>query len=141
MVCEEVTDEEAAKIMKEEEAKKAAKVAKTMAQFEEKKLVEGDDKEDDKEKGVIPNAANGSKTDKYEWGQALDSVDVNIWLEEGFNTKQLAVNMSMNKLTVKNKVSGEILLEGTWFKPIMTEDSIWCIETDSKGNKFLQLNL
>lgn len=49
--------------------------------------------------------------------------------------------MTMTKLVVKNKVSNEVLVEGKWFKPIMVDDSIWCIETDNKGKKFLQLNL
>lgn len=89
----------------------------------------------------MPNAQNGTKTDLYEWGQALDTVDVNIWLPEGFNTKQLDVKLTSSKLLVKNKVSGDVIVEGKWFKAIMVDDSIWCIETDNKGKKFLQLNL
>jgi len=58
-------------------------VANTLEKKEEK---EGDDKELEG-KGVAPNAQNGTKTDKYEWGQALDTVDVNIWLKDDCNTK------------------------------------------------------
>jgi len=117
--------------------KAAASVEKAVEKNEESK---GGD-EDDKDKGVAPNAQNGAKTDKYEGGQALDTVDVNIWLPEGFNTKQLAVKMTSNNLEVKNKVSGEVIVQGKWFKPIHVDDSIWCIETDNKNKKFLQLNL
>lgn len=112
-------------------------VANTLEKKEEKK----GDEEGEENKGVAPNAQNGTKTDKYEWGQALDTVDVNIWLKDDFNTKQLSVVMTATKLVVKNKVSGEVLVEGKWFKPIIVDDSIWCIEIDNKGKKFLQLNL
>lgn len=37
--------------------------------------------------------------------------------------------------------TGPVIVEGDWHKAIMVDDSIWCIETDSAGKRFLQLNL
>ena len=48
--------------------------------------------------------------------------------------------MTPKKCSIKIK-GGATLLEGNWHKPILEEDSLWCIETDEKGRKILQLNL
>lgn len=138
---QEVTDEEAERIMREEAARKAGELAEDKASESKEEKKDEDEKEDDKDKGCKPNDRNGSKTDRYDWGQALDTVDVDVFLPDNFNTRQLDVKMSATKLCVKNKVTGAAILEGTWFKPIHVDDSIWCIETDAKGQKYLQLNL
>jgi hypothetical protein len=128
----EVTDEEARQIELEEKARKEGKALPT----EEKK--EGD--EDDKDKGAIPNSANGGNLAAYNWGQTLNEVTVNVYLPEGTTSKMLNVVMTQKKCSVKIK-NGATLLEGDWMKPIKLEDSPWCIETDNKGRKILQLNL
>lgn len=48
--------------------------------------------------------------------------------------------MTSKKCCIKIK-NGATILEGEWNKAIKLEDSPWCIETDSKGRKILQLNL
>lgn len=55
----EVTEEEARQIELEEKAKKEGKVLPT----EEKK-----EEEDDKDKGALPNSANGGNLTNYNWG-------------------------------------------------------------------------
>ena len=52
----------------------------------------------------------------------------------------LNVAITQKKVSVKIK-NGATILEGDWHKAIKVEDSPWCIETDSKGRKILQLNL
>lgn len=52
----------------------------------------------------------------------------------------LNVAITQKKVSVKIK-NGATILEGDWHKTIKVEDSPWCIETDSKGRKILQLNL
>jgi len=129
----EVSEEEARQIELEEAAKKAGK---TIAKAEEKK--DGDD--DDASKGALPNSANGGNLEKYNWGQSLQEVTVNVYLPDGTTSKMLNVAMTSKKCSVKIK-NGATIIEGDWFKPIKLEDSPWCIETDGKGRKILQLNL
>jgi len=70
----------------------------------------------------------------------LNEVTVNVYLPEGTTSKMLNVVINAKKLSVKIK-GGATLLEGEWNKPIKVEESPWCIETDSKNRKILQLNL
>ena len=130
----EVTDEEARQIELEEAAKKAGKPIEP--KVEEKK--EGE--EDGEGKGQMPNQSNGGNTDKYNWGQTLNEVTINVYLPDGTTSKMINVVITAKKCSVKIK-NGATILEGEWNKPIKVEDSPWCIETDSKGRKILQLNL
>lgn len=132
-VCE-VTEEEARQIELEEKAKKEGK---PLPPKEEKK--DGDDK-DDEDKGLKPNAQNGADLPNYNWGQSLQEVTVNLYLPEGTTSKMLSVAMAPKKCSIKIK-GGATLLEGTWHKPILEEDSLWCIETDGNNRKILQLSL
>lgn len=88
-----------------------------------------------------PNAQNGSDHDKYNWGQTLSEVTVNVYLPPGTNAKGLSVNLMNKKCAVKLSATKESLFEGEWFKPINCEESLWCIETDGAGRKILQLSL
>lgn len=128
----EVTDEEARQIELEEQAKKAGiPVEKKSEPSEEKK---GDD--EDAGKGQLPNSSNGGNTDKYNWGQTLNEVTVNVYLPDGTTSKMLNVVITAKKLSVKIK-NGATIIEGEFNKPIKVEDSPWCIETDSRERKIL----
>ena len=129
----EVTEEEARQIELEEAAKKAGKP------LPEKKSEEKKDG-DEEDKGALPNSSNGGNLDAYNWGQSLSEVTCNVYLPDGTTSKMLNVVMTSKKCSVKIK-NGATLIEGDWFKPIKLEDSPWCIETDGKGRKILQLNL
>lgn len=130
----EVTEEEARQIELEEQAKKEGKPlpAKEEAKTESKE--EGE--EDDKDKGLKPNNQNGADMKDYNWGQSLSEVTVNIYLPEGITSKQLSVAMTPKKCSIKVK-GGATLMEGNWFKHIIEEDSLWCIETDAQNRKIL----
>ena len=98
--CEEVSEEEAEKIMKEE-AERKARIEKgdTMdtsedhdAKKEEKKhedkKEEGEEGEkDDKDKGAEPTPGNGGSTDKYDWHQTLDDVTVYVHMPDNCTYK------------------------------------------------------
>lgn len=127
---QEVTEEEARQIELEEQAKKEGKP------LPPKEEAKKEDEEDDKDKGIKPNAANGADMKDYNWAQTLQEVTVNIYLPEGVTSKQLSVVMTPKKCAVKVK-GGATLMEGNWFKPIIEDDSLWCIETDSSGRKIL----
>jgi hypothetical protein len=96
-----VTDEEAERIMKEQEAKKKAGTTEKKGDDEkmdepksESPKKEGEDeekKEDEADKGAKPNSGNGGETDKYKWTQTLEEVTVFVWLPDGVSSKQLDV--------------------------------------------------
>ena len=133
--CMEVTDEEAALIEAQEKAKKEGKPIPEAKPAEEKK--EGaDEDEDDESKGAKPNASNGGTCEKYNWGQTLDEVTVNVDLPEGTTGKMMNIVMTTKKLSVKIK-GGATIMDGELFKAIKCDDSIWCIETEGTGKRFL----
>lgn len=130
----EVTEEEAAKIEAEEAAKASGKPLPTA----EPKKEDGDEKQEES-KGQKPNAANGGKTDKYEWEQTLNEVTVNIDIPDGIKSKMLIVDMTPSKLKVGIK-GQPLMIDGEFSKPIKADDSLWCIET-VKTKRILQLSL
>lgn len=134
--CAEVTEEEARQIELEEAAKKAGKPLPAKPAAEVKK----DGEEDEENKGQLPNSSNGGNNETYNWGQSLQEVTVNIYLPDGTTSKMLNVVMTAKKCSIKIK-NGATLMEGEWHKPIIVEDSPWCLETDGKNRRILQLNL
>lgn len=121
----EVTDEEAAKIVAEEAAKKGdAKPAESAT--EEKK-------EGEEDKGQKPNAGNGGKTDKYTWEQSLKDVTVYITLPAGIAGKNLDVKMTNKHAKVQIKGQSEALIDKDFHKTIKMDDSMWTLESDANG--------
>lgn len=135
---EEVTAEEAELIEREEAAKKANPAA--AEQIAKEAEANEENKEDDKDKGADPNSGNGGSTDLYTWEQTLHEVTVHIKIPEGTTAKMLAVDMTKSKLKVGIKGKPP-MIEKNFSKPILVDDSLWCIETDKSGKKVLQLSL
>lgn len=120
--CEELTEEEAAKMQAEIDAKKVG----SDKPAEEKKAEEKEEGGEDK--GQKPNAENGGETDKYWWGQTLAEVTVNIAIPA--NIKANMLDVQFKKATCKIGIKrGETILEGEWGGEILVEDAIWTIES------------
>jgi hypothetical protein len=65
---------------------------------------------------------------------------VNITIPEGITSKQLTVDIQKTHLKVG--VKGQpLMIDGDFTKPVKKGDSIWCIESSSSGERFLQLSL
>lgn len=65
---------------------------------------------------------------------------VNIAIPEGTTSKQLTVDIAKTHLKVG--VKGQpLMIDGDFSKPVKKSDSIWCIETEGSGQRFLQLTL
>lgn len=58
----------------------------------------------------------------------------------GTTGKMLDVKHKTDSLIVKHKTTGELIIEGKWYKPIKNDETIWSI-IDEKGQKFLQLTI
>ncbi|CDU20173.1 nuclear distribution gene C [Plasmodium yoelii] len=82
--------------------------------------------DDDDEGDSEPPKGNGGKTEKYTWTQTLGTVDMYIDVEEFIKTKDIKVDITFKKLSIK--VKNNIYIEGEFHKHIKPEDSIWTLE-------------
>lgn len=141
---EEVTDEEAERIIKEQEAKKKETDDAKMKSDSPKKEGEDDEEEEGKDdkkedKGMKPNSGNGGDLDKYRWIQTLEEVTVFVKLPDNITSKQLDIQMKAS--TLKIGVKGQTpIVDGALHKKIKTGDSLWTLETDGP-KRTLQLTL
>lgn len=65
---------------------------------------------------------------------------MNIAIPEGTTSKQLTVDIAKTHLKVGIK-GQPLMIDGPLHKPVKKGDSLWCIETDKSGKRFLQLSL
>ena len=129
---EEVTDEEAERIIKEQEAKKKKTSDAEMKSESPKK--EGDEEEESKDekkenKGMKPNSGNGGDLDHYRWTQTLEEVTMFVKLPDNITSKQLDIQMKASSLKIGVKGQTPII-DGALHKKIKTGDSLWTLETD-----------
>ena len=141
---EEVTDEEAERIIKEQEAKKKDSDDAKMKSESPKKEGEVDEDEEGKDdkkedKGIKPNSGNGGDLDKYRWIQTLEEVTVFVKLPDNITSKQLDIQMKASSLKIGVKGQTPIV-DGALHKKIKTGDSLWTLETDGP-KRTLQLTL
>ncbi len=137
---EEVTDEEAERIMKEEAAKKAKLANEDSTPAE--KAEEGEEKKEGEEVSdkQAPLPGNGGFTDKYKWAQTLEELTVYIALPDLTAAKQLDVKIQSKKLVVAIKGQPDKIIDGELNKKVKTDDSFWSVESDG-SRRTLQLNL
>jgi hypothetical protein len=64
----------------------------------------------------------------YSFSQGDSDVTVKVPLPENTTSRQVAVSIDTNTLSVGLKNGGAPILAGRLFKPIKAEDSTWCIE-------------
>lgn len=106
----------------------------------ESEKVEGEDNDkaegEEEEDATPPPVGNGGVTEKYSWTQSLSEVTQNIFLPAGTKSKMLDVDIRNTSLKVKIKGQADILIEGTFHKRIIVDDSIWTVED---GNLVLSL--
>jgi hypothetical protein len=140
---EEVTDEEAERIIKEQEAKKKQTDNTEMKSESPKKEGDGDEDEENKDdkkkedKGMKPNSGNGGDLDHYRWTQSLEEVTMFVKLPDNVTSKQLDIQMKAS--TLKIGVKGQTpIIDGPLHKKIKTGDSLWTLETDG-AKRTLQL--
>ena len=93
----------------------------------------GDEEEEDSTPAPL---GNGGMTEKYSWTQTLSEVTQNIFLPAGIKSKMLDVDIKNTSLKVKIKGQSDILIDGTFHKRIIVDDSIWTVED---GNLVLNL--
>lgn len=71
---------------------------------------------------------NGAIYDNYSWSQTINEIDVNLKIPPNVTTKNLAINILPDKISVKLKDSGAVLLEGDLCNKCKHTDAIWSID-------------
>jgi len=110
-----------------------ANVSKESEKVDDNKEKTGEEEEED---NTPPPVGNGGTTEKYSWSQSLSEVTQNIFLPPGTKSKMLDVDIRNTSLKIKIKGQSDILVEGTFHKRIIVDDSIWTVED---GNLVLSL--
>lgn len=79
---------------------------------------------------------NGDSTEKYNWSQTVQEVEVQIAIPDGTKSNQLDVKIKQKHLSVAFKGKAPFI-EGELCEKVKVEDSFWSIEE----RKFLNLHL
>jgi len=97
---------------------------------------EDDASAEEEEDKSPPPEGNGGTTDKYKWTQTLQELSVTFTLPIGTKAKMIDIDIKNTKLKVGIKGEPPIV-DGTFHKSIICEDSFWTIE----DSRYLVLSL
>lgn len=128
----EVTDEEAQKIMQEQN--KTPIPEAVQVQSPEKKDKDDEDEEDDGK--LKPNDGNGCDLPQYKWTQKLEEIDLRVPLPVACKGRDLVVEIQKKRLKVALKGQPPII-DGELHKEVKAEESTWLLE----DKKCLLVNL
>lgn len=121
---EEITDEEAERIMKQQD-NETNQDSQPANSEEAKEKGEGEDSEDD---GVAPLLGNGLRTDKYFFSQTLGDITINVMIPPTIKAKDLNVVYGSQKLKVQIK-GQEPIIDGELPYKVLAEETLWTVET------------
>ncbi|KAL9904512.1 nuclear migration protein nudC [Glossina fuscipes] len=143
-ICD-ITDEEAAEIIKEEESKKRQKLLEdstpadgtgpVMITDDISKPIEKveDDSEKDEIGKLLPNAGNGCTLDKYMWTQTLGEIELKVPFNVTFALRARDVIVDIQKKALKVGIKGqEPIINGELCAEVKMEESLWVLQ-DSKS--------
>lgn len=129
----EVTDEEAARLQREIDSKKAgagdAPMAATTSATVSKPLGdEADDENDPKERDRLkPNAGNGCDLPTYKWTQTLSEIELKVPF--GITVRARDVNVKITKKTLLVGLKGQPpIIDGELCDEVKTEESMWVLQ-------------
>jgi len=124
---EEVTEEEANTIEKENAKSKVVNGKKDAEVEEESK---SDDEEDEDAKGKMkPNKGNGADLENYKWVQTLEEIDLSVPSGVGFPLKSRDVIVEFGQTTLKVGLKGHTpIIDGELFNKLKVESCYWTLE-------------
>lgn len=145
----EISDEEAAKIQAEIDAKKNIPVLEEtkiedVKEVEKKEVKdkekEEEEKEEEEDKGKMkPNAGNGADLPNYKWIQTLQDVDLTVQLQIPGRVKArdcvVEIHKKKIKVTLKNQTP---IIDGELQHEVKTEESSWVLDDGKTINIHLE---
>lgn len=138
---EEVTEEEANSIMKENEKKTHVEnVAKPAETKDAKKGSDDEEEEDEDAKGKLkPNAGNGADLEKYNWTQTLGEVDLHVPSGVGFPIKSKDCIIDFSPKNIKVALKGHPpIIDCELFNTVKVEECYWTLEDNKVIRIFLE---
>ena len=141
-ICD-ISDEEAAQIIKEEEERKREKLLKEAAKNGALPVAVNEDVskpidhvEDDTEKDeigkLLPNSGNGCTLDKYMWVQTLTDLELKIPFNVTFALRSRDLIVNITKKSLKVGVKGqEPIIDGELCAEVKADECVWVLQ-DSK---------
>jgi hypothetical protein len=82
------------------------------------------------------------KSDKYEWTQSEDELEVTIPLIRfGDTVHSNEVHVEMTPRRLKVVIRREVFIDGEFYAPIRSDDSVWLLDNNTVGNPHIVLNL
>jgi len=142
---EEVTEEEANQILKEQEKNKSPEANKentektNTAASKTEDSKDSDDEDEDAKGKMKPNLGNGADLDKYKWVQTLVDVDLYVPSGVGFplKSKDVIVEFSQKRLKVGLKGHPPIIDDEIYNK-VKVEECYWTLEDKKMIHIFLE---
>lgn len=132
---EEITDEEAEKLLNPTSTNDEHKSNEPSSDSNEAPKKEGEG--DDEEESGPPLVGNGITTDKYSFTQTLSDFTLNVFLPAGIKGKDLIVEFTSKSLKVQIKGQPPII-DGELPEKIKLEDTYWTIDTVD-GKRVMQI--
>lgn len=131
----EVSDEEASKIIAEQNKKQkheetettVTTVKKSDENETEKTEAEAEEEEEDKGK-LKPNAGNGADLDAYKWVQTLAELDLTVPVRGGVRVKGKECFVEITKRHLKVRIRNETVIDGELQHEIKVEESSWTLD-------------
>jgi len=133
---EEITDEEEQEILNQQK-KKAASSKEEIEDKKSSEIKTITSKTDDEDDGkLLPNAGNGSQTDKYSWTQVLQELEVRIPVPPGTRGKDIDMVITADhmRLGIKGKAP---IIDDEFEKPVKPAEKYWTLD----DNKLIILTL
>lgn len=78
---------------------------------------------EDEQNSAATKGELGGKTDRYEWAQTENDVEIRIPLQEG--TSKDAIKCKITSRGLDLNIRGGEAIQGEWFEPIVTDESAW----------------
>jgi len=129
----EITPEEAKRLKDQENNIKTNVTSKENVQPKVEPKIEVKKEEEKKDDKQQPNKANGGTANRYVWAQTLETITLDIPVDQKYKGKDIEIVFKAKHLLVRIK-NGETIIDGDFSKPIKPDTFVWTLESSSNSN-------